>query len=83
MENSPAIRRIYTVQHYIRGAKGLENGPVATFETEDRGRREARAAFEAGAIGVQLIKQCEAAASAAVDRPEIVFTLGRAPRSWP
>jgi hypothetical protein len=81
MENSSAIRRTYTLQQYIRGAKGLENGPVATFETEDRGRHEAKAAFEAGAIGVQLIKQREAAVSAAADRPEIVLTLGRAPRS--
>jgi hypothetical protein len=81
MEQSSAICRIYTLQHYVRGPKGLENGPVATFETEDRGRSEAKAAFEAGAIGVQLIKQCEPAVYGARDRPEIVLTLGRTPRS--
>ena len=80
MQNSPAIRRTYTLQQYVRGAKGLENGPFATFDTEDRGRYEAKAAFQAGAIGVQLIKQSEPAMSAAADRAEIVLTLGRAPR---
>jgi hypothetical protein len=81
MQNAPALRRVYTLQQYVRGAKGLENGPIATFETEDRGRTEAKAAFEAGAIGVQLIKQREAAVYGATDRPEIVLTLGRAPRN--
>jgi hypothetical protein len=82
MTDGPGYQTRYIVQPYLRGARGrLGGGQPEMFETEERARRRAAAAFAAGAIGVQVVRQSGVAELGEYDEPMILMSLGEVPAS--
>jgi hypothetical protein len=82
MTDGPGYQTRYIVQPYLRAARGrLGNGQPEMFETEERARRRASAAFAGGAVGVQVVRQSGVAELGDYDEPMILMSLGEVPAS--
>jgi len=80
MTDGPGYQTRYIVQPYLRAARGrLGNGQAEMFETEERARRRASAAFAGGAVGVHVIRQSGVAELGDYDEPTILMSLGEVP----